>query len=454
MTPKEFDSLAIFVAVVEEQRREPFFSEDHHNKLVGDVGVFCRPMFLKSAVLPFRKIWMNSERCAFVKRDHKTGKLRDDGIRELVFREFLNRTVVEAYRERFYDMFDGQLDASFGYGWATETKRGVINLWLNTQTAHTGPMDHANKKAWEFDLADFNKRDARIGREKFEFLFRSSIGTVGWYYIAPSATAGSKPVAIGSQSKTAGKEVRQRRALTDEEIRRFLEAAGSRKPVYLTALNTGLRRSELAALQKGDCFLYGDNPYLKVRASTTKNNKAATIWLNEEVTAELKKLVQPGAALDEAVFETIPEMDQFRKDLAAAGIPCLDAQGRRADFHALRHTLATNLARCGVLPRVAMAFMRHSEMRLTNKTYTDAAHLPLAEAAEMLPKFGAKKWTQKRTHDSGAEGHLPSFSGALPFGKETCEPIEKKGDCHALTFAGAVGHKSKEVHPIGVEPVM
>ena len=41
-------------------------------------------------------------------------------------------------------------------------------------------------------------------------------------------------------------------------------------------------------------------------------------------------------------------MVQFRKDLAAAGISYLDAQGKRADFHALRHTLATNLARCGV----------------------------------------------------------------------------------------------------------
>src|SRR5208337_5177677 len=95
----------------------------------------------------------------------------------------------------------------------------------------------------------------------------------------------------------------------------------------------------------------------------------------------------------------LPDMDQFRKDLAAAGIPYLDGQGRRADFHALRHTLATNLARCGVLPRVAMEFMRHSEMRLTNKTYTDVAHLPLAEAADMLPKFTTKKGTQKGTQD-------------------------------------------------------
>jgi hypothetical protein len=134
-------------------------------------------MFLKSAVLPFRKIWMGSARCAFRKYDG-TG-----GIRELVFKEFPDRMYAEAYRERFYDMFEGQLTVPFGNGWATESKREVINLWLNTQLAHTGTNDPANKKAYEIDLATFNKCDARIGREKFEFLFRSSIGTVGWYYI-------------------------------------------------------------------------------------------------------------------------------------------------------------------------------------------------------------------------------------------------------------------------------
>ena len=97
--------------------------------------------------------------------------------------------------------------------------------------------------------------------------------------------------------------------------------------------------------------------------------------------------------------KSFPDMDQFRKDLAAAGIPYVDAQGRRADFHALRHTLATNLTCCGVLPCVAMEFMRHSEMRLTNKTYTDVAPLSLAEAADMLPKFATKKGTQKGTHE-------------------------------------------------------
>src|SRR5208283_546191 len=233
---------------------------------------------------------------------------------------------------------------------------------------------------------------------------------------------------------------------------RLLEVAGPRKPVYLSALNTGLRRAELAALQKGDCFLYGDNPYLKVRASTTKNNKAATIWLNEEVAAELKKLVVTGAGLDEAVFETIPDMDQFRKDLTAAGILYVDAQGRRADFHALRHTLATNLARCGVLPRVAMEFMRHSEMRLTNKTYTDVAHLPLAEAAEMLPKFSAKIGTQKWTQVLGTAGHGRSFTGANAVREESQKAVDSKGDCRSLSPAGAEERELELAHPSGVEP--
>jgi hypothetical protein len=177
MTSDEFDNLAIFVAVVEELRREPFFSEDNHDKLSGDTGIFCHPMFLKSAVLPFRKIWMASERCAFRKLDGK------GGIRELVFREHPDKRLLQGYGSCFYDTFDSQLTTPVGNGWAKESKQEIINLWLNTQVAHTGPKNFAKKKAWESDLADFNKCDARIGREKFEFLFRSSIGTIGHFYI-------------------------------------------------------------------------------------------------------------------------------------------------------------------------------------------------------------------------------------------------------------------------------
>jgi hypothetical protein len=183
MTQDEFDSLAIFVAVVEELRREPFFSEDNQERLGAGAGaeaaaVFCHPMFLKSAVLPFRKIWMSSERCAF-------RKSQGEGIRELVFREHPDKNLLHGYRYWFYDNFDNKLTASFGSGWARESSEEIIDLWLNTQLAHTGPMYFPQKsKKKQFGLADFNACDARIGRAKFEFLFRSSVATIGHSYIS------------------------------------------------------------------------------------------------------------------------------------------------------------------------------------------------------------------------------------------------------------------------------
>ena len=80
-------------------------------------------------------------------------------------------------------------------------------------------------------------------------------------------------------------------------------------------------------------------------------------------------------------------MNIFKADLRAAKIDPVDGRGQRADFHALRHTLATNLALAGTAPRVAMEVMRHSDMRLTSKTYTDAGLLPLADAVTKLPSF-------------------------------------------------------------------
>jgi hypothetical protein len=191
MTADEFDSLAIFVAVVQELRQEPFFSEDNHEHLgtsaANDAaGVFCHPMFLKSAALPFRKIWMSGERCAFRKDN-------GEGIRELVFREHPDKMLLAGYRYWFYDNYDKELLTSSGFGWAPESKQEIIDLWLNTQLAHTGPMNFLHKppakpqktpKKKQPSLGDFNACDARIGRAKLEYLFRSSIATIGHNYIS------------------------------------------------------------------------------------------------------------------------------------------------------------------------------------------------------------------------------------------------------------------------------
>jgi len=77
----------------------------------------------------------------------------------------------------------------------------------------------------------------------------------------------------------------------------------------------------------------------------------------------------------------------LNRDLAAAGIPKVDAQGRTVDVHAMRHTFATLMARSGVMPATAQKLMRHSDIRLTMNIYT---HLDLADTAgavAALPTF-------------------------------------------------------------------
>ena len=73
------------------------------------------------------------------------------------------------------------------------------------------------------------------------------------------------------------------------------------------------------------------------------------------------------------------------RDLAAADVPKTDADGRTVDVHAMRHTTATYLAKAGVAPRIAQSLLRHSDVRLTLGTYTDARLLNTVGALNALP---------------------------------------------------------------------
>jgi len=154
------------------------------------------------------------------------------------------------------------------------------------------------------------------------------------------------------------------------------------------AVCTGLRRSELKKLLWSDVKLDTPKPVVNVRKSIAKNSKDATIPLHVDVVVALREL-RIGAQEEDSVFSRLPKIQTFRRDLKKAGIEYIDAQGRVADFHALRKTFGTNLHRKGVAPRVAMELMRHSDMRLTAKIYTDINQLPTAEAIQSLPGFGS-----------------------------------------------------------------
>jgi hypothetical protein len=215
---------------------------------------------------------------------------------------------------------------------------------------------------------------------------------------------------------THGEKVRPRRAFSEDEMQRLLAVAGTRKVVYFAAVHTGLRRGELAALEPFDVHLDVPKPYINARATTTKNRKQATIALHPELVTELHIHRASLPEMATHIFaEAMPTMKVFKADLAAAGIPFLDARGYRADFHSFRHTLGTRLALAGVKPRIAMEIMRHSDMRLTNQIYTDMGLLPVADAVLELPSVLGKK----ETLDSLPDSRPPFPAGQNSNGSDT-----------------------------------
>jgi len=196
----------------------------------------------------------------------------------------------------------------------------------------------------------------------------------------------SNPMRRVAKAETKGKERRKRRALSQTEIDLLLGKSGKRGLAYFLAAYTGLRRGEMKQLMWSDVHLDAPKPFIEVRASTTKNHRSALIPLVPALAEALRVRVPLNSDKTGKVFRLgVPTPETLRDDLKASGIAVCDDLGRVVDFHALRHTFATMLARAGIPPRVAMELMRHSDMRLTQGTYTDATVLPLFNEVAKLP---------------------------------------------------------------------
>jgi integrase len=214
----------------------------------------------------------------------------------------------------------------------------------------------------------------------------------------------AKQVATASPAEPA----RRRRALLPEEEARLLEAAPPHRAlVYLVALRTGMRRGELGKLAWNHLVLDGEEPTFRVRARNAKNRREEILPLAPDAAAALKGALDArgGADRTERVFPRIPGVDTLRRDLAAARqvwveeadgkerdrrekdpdfLAYEDSDGRFLDFHALRVTYGTALARAGVRIQTAQRLMRHSTPVLTANIYTRLELRDLRGAVERL----------------------------------------------------------------------
>jgi integrase len=198
-----------------------------------------------------------------------------------------------------------------------------------------------------------------------------------------------------------------RRSLSVQEVTSLLEVApASRAWVYLFIVYTGLRRAEMNALCWSHLHLECDQPFVDLPAEITKNRKSARQPLRTEVVTALRAEIERRQTTEtfngagRVFLGRVPSPSTLRRDLAAADIPAVDLDGRRVDLHALRTTFGTLLSASGVTPRVAMELMRHSDLKLTMRIYTDASQLPLSNELKRLPTFEVGK--VKKADPSGA----------------------------------------------------
>lgn len=188
----------------------------------------------------------------------------------------------------------------------------------------------------------------------------------------------------------------KRRALEQKQQEQLFKAAEKspkvfqgltgreRSMLYRLACGIGLRAGELATLHPSSFHFEDKVKMVYVPGAKTKNGNdarqplsspLATLfqeWLPKSTDNEL----WPGNWYQKAA-------KMLRADLEAAKIPFETTEGI-ADFHALRVTYGTNLARAGVPPTIARKLMRHSTIQLTLDIYTKFSSDEVSDAVEKL----------------------------------------------------------------------
>jgi site-specific recombinase XerD len=270
-----------------------------------------------------------------------------------------------------------------------------------------------------------------------------------WTWLRKQSRVSVNPFELVERADTRGKDRIQRRALSDAESARLLQVAGKNQLAYMLPLFAGLRRNEAKTLRWSDLVLGESGGLLRLHAAVNKNRKEQSLPLHHDLATALQQQKPANGEADDLVLVNgVPDMDEVRTDLEKAGIPFLDERGRRIDYHALRTTFITRLSTMKVHPRVAMELARHSDMRLTMKTYTDVGQLPLREVMDSLPGFGSDSRIDSR--NLGPKGQTVSQPVTETRELKTEKSIVNKGESHDLTAAVPLCHTEPESGGFGI----
>jgi integrase len=237
-------------------------------------------------------------------------------------------------------------------------------------------------------------------------------------WMSHPSRAGTDPMRHIKQMPTKSEKLKPRRSMTVAEQIKLLSATPNhptryhmtgdeRALLYRFALETGLRAGEIDRLRVDHIEQHAGVTSVKVIG---KNGEQVSIPMRPE----LAKLIldQTAMSLPTAkVFPRLPRPSNLSRmlthDLAEAGIvesekvvySYLDRHGKQrekvslravrtggtVDFHALRHTFATTLARAGVQPKQLQELMRHKSIQTTMGYYVHTLVSDKLHSLELLP---------------------------------------------------------------------
>jgi len=190
---------------------------------------------------------------------------------------------------------------------------------------------------------------------------------------------------IGMVESLPKRKVRNRRALTDEEMESLLAASKPEEAlIWRTFLSTAMRRGELASLKWRDVDF--ENGMINLKLENVKTYCSRSVPITQGLLADLLSL--KNGSRSEYVFVNSagsPWRDNLllkhlRRCLKRAGI---SSDG--VDLHAFLYTTATHMIRNGADVKTVQDFIGHKTIRMTLEVYAQVFPHGKRKALDYLP---------------------------------------------------------------------
>ena len=192
---------------------------------------------------------------------------------------------------------------------------------------------------------------------------------------------GDNPVSVSGLLREDN--LRKRVLLLDEEAR-FLECSAQHlRPIIMTALYTGLRKSEILSLVWKNVDF--NNNIIIIPSFNNKSKKEKTVPLSSILRKLLLELKLKNSSVSEYVFLDDKESN-IKSIKTAFGNACRRADIKELVFHDLRHTAGTRMLESGVGIVEISEILGHSSIELTRRRYLHP-NKSLRDAVEKLANF-------------------------------------------------------------------